>query len=695
MPHYRNETVKLGSLRPRGVLDATPERSFDNLTVLAAQACDAPFAFITFIEAGRHWLKSKLGMAISETTPGSPFCAHAIQQRDLFVVRDALADKRFATDPSVTSDPPIRFYAGVPLLSPEGHALGALCVIDHVPRDLSVAQQEALRAVARQVMVLLELRRNSAVLARSDEDLGGGVAQDTKGEEKLNQSDEWLAAIFETSRDGILVEDDEIILCVNEAYAHLFGYDKPEELIGRHVSIVLSAEEEERMLEFGMKRLRGESSPTVYEFRGRRKDGTLIELEASISTPTVSGKTYITTAVRDVSERKRSERALRESEGKYRTLVEQASDGIHTYDFQGNFIEVNSKLCEMLGYTRAELLRINVKDLLPAEDLALAPLRFDELRLGDTVINERRVRRKDGSLLPVEISGKMVQAGVLQAILRDITERKMAEEALRRAHDQLDMRVRERTAELASVNEALLGEIAERRAAEGARTQLLRRLATAQEDERRRIACELHDQMGQHLTALILELKSLKDSFQSQAAEYSRLQRLQELATKIGRELHTVAWQLHPTALDDFGLCTALLNYVEEWSARCGVSVDFHNAGFDDRRLPPDIETALYRIVLEALNNVSKHAQARRVSVILERRRDYVLAIIEDDGCGFDNRITAGAPAAERKLGLIGMRERATLVNGTINVESSPGMGTTLFIHIPTSPPSKEVETSG
>jgi|GEM_PF-4394230 len=132
----------------------------------------------------------------------------------------------------------------------------------------------------------------------------------------------------------------------------------------------------------------------------------------------------------NITERRQAEQELREGENKYRLLMERASDGIHTYDLDGNFLDVNSKLCEMLGYARDEMLRLNVRDLVLAEELVAAPIRFDELRAGKSLITERRLRRKDGTLLPVEISGRMTETGMLQAIIRDISARKHAEEAL-------------------------------------------------------------------------------------------------------------------------------------------------------------------------------------------------------------------------------------------------------------------------
>jgi PAS domain S-box-containing protein len=502
-------------------------------------------------------------------------------------------------------------------------------------------------------------------------------------EERLRESEERLRAIFEASRDGILVEHDERAVYVNDSYSRLFGFESPEELTGEHVSNVVAPDDAGRLLDYGRRRLRGEDAPTAYEFRGRRRDGTLLDLEASVSTHAVAGKTYITTAIRDISERKHAEEALRQSEAKYRLLMEQASDGIHTYDARGNFIETNSKLCEMLGYTREELLRLNVADLIPPEDLSAAPIRFDRLRAGETVLTERLLLRKDGTLLPVEISGRMIRDGVLQSIVRDISERRRAEEALREAYGELERRVEERTAELARANETLKAEAAERLRAEQARHDLLGRLVTAQEEERRSISRELHDQMGQQLAALMMGLKTMGFESYGRRASLDTLRQLEAMADELSREVHTLAWGLRPPALDDLGLETALYNYVEEWAERARVPVDFHSAGFEGGRLPLTHETAIYRIAQEALTNVAKHSGADRVSFILERRGDHVFAVIEDNGGGFDVEAAMLPAGRGRKLGLLGMRERAALLGGTLNVESEPGAGTTLFVRIP------------
>jgi GAF domain-containing protein len=169
-PVPANEARRLKVLWQYEVLDTVPEELFDDLTELAGAICDAPIALISLVDESRQWFKSKVGLGVSETSRDISFCAHAILQPDLFIVPDATKDDRFKHNPLVTADPRIRFYAGAPLTTPDGHALGTLCILDKEPRELVESQKKALRVLARLVVTQLELRRHSKELTKARED---------------------------------------------------------------------------------------------------------------------------------------------------------------------------------------------------------------------------------------------------------------------------------------------------------------------------------------------------------------------------------------------------------------------------------------------------------------------------------------------------------------------------------------------
>ena len=170
-PKPKNEVQRIKVLWQYNVLDTVPEAVFDELTELAALICGVPVALISLVDEDRQWFKSRLGITIKETSRDVSMCAHAILQNELFIVPDATLDRRFKDNPLVVSAPKIRFYAGAPLISPDGHALGTLCVIDTVPRQMTDDQKQALRVLARHVMTQLELRRHSHAAGQRPDDV--------------------------------------------------------------------------------------------------------------------------------------------------------------------------------------------------------------------------------------------------------------------------------------------------------------------------------------------------------------------------------------------------------------------------------------------------------------------------------------------------------------------------------------------
>lgn len=222
----------------------------------------------------------------------------------------------------------------------------------------------------------------------------------------------------------------------------------------------------------------------------------------------------------------------------------------------------------------------------------------------------------------------------------------------------------------------LVAELAEREALRG---QLLERALAAQEDERRRIARELHDEAGQSLTSLMIGLGLLEQEADQAAAVTARTTELKRMADTVLEDLHRLAVDLRPASLDHLGLAPALRQYMELYRRQTGLDVQLEVVGLRNGRLPADIEIALYRVIQEALTNVVRHAQATQVGILLEQRDEQVVAIVEDNGIGFNPEMAR----ENGRLGLFGMRERAEMLGGTLSIESVPNQGTTIFVEVP------------
>jgi two-component system, chemotaxis family, CheB/CheR fusion protein len=389
----------------------------------------------------------------------------------------------------------------------------------------------------------------------------------------------------------------------------------------------------------------------------------------------------------DVNKRRQAEEALRVGEARLRSIVESvAHHAIITLDRDGRIEGWNSSAEQMFGFSAEEAIGQSSALIFTEEDRANGEP-FKELegaRQTGRALDERWHVRKDGS--------RIFTSGVLSPVddpqmtgfvkvARDLTERKQWEDQLQRAYSELEARVAERTHQLGALNATLGQELSERKEAEDRVRRLLSRIITVQEEERRHIARDLHDHLGQQMTGLHLKLESLRRKPGDQAEWEKAFKELQTFVLQIDRDLDFFTWELRPAGLYDLGLSSALRDYVDAWSRNFTISAEFSDIRLPARRFTTEIEVNLYRIAQEALNNVHKHANATRADVQLRMRDHHIVLTVEDNGIGFD--VDDSPKRGPLSIGLVGMRERAVLLNGQLEVESMPGRGTTVIATVP------------
>jgi PAS domain S-box-containing protein len=505
------------------------------------------------------------------------------------------------------------------------------------------------------------------------------ITERKRAEEALQESEERLRAVFEQAPLAIAITGPSgEIRFRNETFDYLWGHTASDTSANKYSGVHVGYHLDGQPI-------------APHEWPGARAvlDGTSINGEV-LEIVHASGRRIvcsfnagpirddegrITGAVvlfRDVTAEREAEAALRESEERFRALVSQATVGI-AQTVEGRFTYVNDRFCQIAERSREELIGLTVGSITHPDqaerDMGLLKRMYET---GEPFIVDTRYVHPDGSLgwvlnsvTPIRDSKAQIIGGFAASV--DVTDRKRVEEALRMAHEEMERHVEERTAELAQANERL--------------RHLSKRVLEVQEEERRHIARELHDEIGQYLTGLRFMLEKSKSEFEHQDDPHgtedqlaSSLGVLSDLTVRV----RNLALDLRPMMLDDMGLLPALLWYVQRYQAQTGIEVEFHHMGLK-KRLPIEVETAVYRVVQEALTNVARHSGARHVTLqVLSDGQ--VTMVIEDPGSGFDVERTL---ARHVSTGLSAMRERVELVGGEFTVDSSPTRGTIIIVDIP------------
>lgn len=787
-PLSGNERKRLEVLWEYEVLDTPPEEAFDELAALAATICEAPIALISLVDEKRQWFKSKVGITAAETSRDISFCAHAILQQDVMVVPDAMVDRRFSDNPLVTAEPHIRFYAGAPLITPDGHALGTLCVIDREPHEITTGQRQALRILSRHVIMQLELRRRSAELARADtrrrqaeEELKKANDQlELRVQERtaelaevnaaLRQSEEKFSKAFRSSPVGISLSTlaEGRFIDVNDTFLNMFGFRRGE-VIGRTAEeLKIWVDPVDRP---GLARWLAErGSLNNFEKKFRRKSGEPGYALCSVDQIELDGEKCLVSLLNDVTERKQAEEQVSQEKNLSDSLIQSLPGVFYLFGAQRRLLRWNDNLESVSGYSAEELPELGPEQFCdPAEwplvdaaftramtegwaeveatlvarngqrtpyyytgvrvmvkgapcligmGLDLTARKRAEAELKNTVslFNAALESTADG-LLIVDSTGKISRFNqtfarmwrIPEAILQQQDDQQALDWALRQlcdpegflgkvkelyahpeaeSHDSIefkDGRIFERYSQPQRIDGRGVGrvwsfhDVTTRRQAEKSLQLLTGRLLQFQDEERRRIARELHDTTAQNLTALSMNLSLLGQSCSTWTDESRQL--LTDCLTNTDQcceEIRTLSYLLHPPQLDEMGLAGAAKEFCDGFARRSGLRLNLE-LPFDSTRLPRDVEMALFRVLQESLGNVHRHSGSKTATVRLVRNADEVRLEVQDAGRGM-------SPTSRETglgVGIAGMQERMKQVGGRLEIDSGSN-GTTIRAIVPT-----------
>lgn len=433
-PTLAGEAERLAKLASYGVLDTQAEQSFDDLARLAALVCDTPISAVSLIDSQRQWFKAVVGLEAASTRRDVSFCGHTIAGPGPLVVPDTLADPRFHDNPFVISEPKIRFYAGTPLVAPDGSVLGALCVIDRRPRTLSAEQVAALERLGRQCMQLLELRLTNARLTSA-------LAERQTAAASLQASEAHVAAVTQSAVDAIVSANAQgKIISWNAGAERIFGFSRAE-IIGQPLTVIMP-ERYRAAHAHGLARMAETGHTTLTEktfvLEGLRKDGTVFDLELSLGSWSTTEGRFFSGIMRDVTTRRQATEAMR-NERDFIAAVLDASDAlIIVLAPDGSITRFNDACERATGYSAREVLGRCFDFLLPGEESVGVAEAFIHLTAGALRGRyENHWMHKDGSKRLIAWSNAVLtdDEGAVAHVIGtgiDITERRKAETDLGR-----------------------------------------------------------------------------------------------------------------------------------------------------------------------------------------------------------------------------------------------------------------------
>jgi PAS domain S-box-containing protein len=527
-------------------------------------------------------------------------------------------------------------------------------------RAIVLEQQEYIRSA-----MAADLLHTTEELKKYQSQLEVMLAERTR---ELREREEQFRAIAETSLDGIFQSTNESkggkYQYVNDAYAKMLGYTR-EELLEK-TSFSLLAEVEHPKLPPIIRDVKSNRSVSG-EARLKHKDGHLIDVQFNVVPSVLKGRVVRSGIIQDITERKRVQEALFQSEERYRTLTETSPDFIFIIGLDDQIKYINSFAAAFINLPAEKIIGQPRARFFPSPPHNYQKKNLARvLKNGEKFYSEAEASINDRStwlgswLVPLrDVSGTI--SGVM-VVSRDITNQKRVEMEILYSRDQLEKRVEERTAELITSQTQL--------------RQLSNQLVTALEDERRRISRDLHDEVGHALISLKYDLVSLESDIpDSISLARKRLAGSMGIIDQVMYQIRTLTHSLRPPVLEIVGIDLCLEDYCGDFTKRTGLSI--HYQGEEIPGLPDEVGISLYRFVQEALTNIVRHAQATNVEVSLKYRSKQITLSISDNGCGMEETPRSGG------IGLLGIKERLKLIGGSLKIQSRKDHGVKITACVP------------
>lgn len=469
-------------------------------------------------------------------------------------------------------------------------------------------------------------------------------------QKRVLESENRLRTILDTDPECIkLLDADGTLLDINRAGLNMIEAEDHEQVLGKNLLMVVAEEQRKMTAELLKKAFAGEEGRLEFQMITLKNRKRWCEV-SFVPFRNAEGEIISVLGVtRDMTERKEAESELARNEEKYRTLVEQAADAIALYDAAGRILDVNTGAVKLLGYSKKELGTMFLKDILTPEEISRNPVRYDVLQQGRSTVKWRKMRRKDGTVVETEVRSQQLPDGRFLSVIRDLTERIKAEQELQNYYKQLK--------------------------------ELNSYLQNVREEERSNIAREIHDELGQQLTVLKMDISWLSKKLEQEPAPpkvRERLQGLIEMVDNTVRSVRRISSELRPSMLDDLGLSAAIEWHTQEFKKRSGLTIDTHIDTIDGK-LPGKVAITLFRVFQESLTNVARHADASHLTISLKLKDDRLMLMVQDNGKGFLMKDIE----SKKTLGILGMKERIAIIQGEYDIQSVPGKGTTVTVSVP------------